>query len=185
MEPEVRPVTQLLRQWRDGDPGAFDRLFPLVYQELRLLAARHLRRAQPGQTLTSTALVHEAYLRLAGVDIPWQDRAHFFAIAATVMRRILVDHAKHRRRVKRGGDMARISLDEALNISDDLDSRIVMIDEALTKLADMDGRKARILELLYFGGLSVDEVCKALEISPSTVHRETKFAKAWILNQIS
>lgn len=185
MESESKLVTFLLRQWRDGDLGAYDRLFPLVYDELKALAARHLRRGQPGQTLASTALVHEAYLRLAGVDIPWQDRAHFFAMAAVMMRRILVDHAKERSRLKRGGAMARISLDEALTVTTDLDSRIVLIDEALTKLAGMDTRKARIVELLYFGGLTVGEVSEAMEISPSTVHRETKFAKAWILNQIT
>jgi len=185
MAPEPQSVTQLLRQWRDGDQGALDRLFPLVYDELRVLAVRRLRSAQPGQTLEPAALVHEAYLRLAGVDIPWQDRAHFFAMAAIMMRRVLVDHAKERRRLKRGGDMAKISLDEALMISEDLDIRVVLIDEALTKLSAMDTRKARIIEMLYFGGLTVGEVSEAMEISPSTVHRETKFAKAWILNQIS
>lgn len=185
MAHEGKAVTQLLRQWRHGDQGAFDRLFPLVYDELRILAARHLRRGQPGQTLAPTALVHEAYLRLSGVDIPWQDRAHFFAMAAIMMRRILVDHAKERSRLKRGGDRAKISLDGALMVSEDLDSRIMLIDEALTKLAGMDTRKARIIELLYFGGLTVEEVSQAMEISPSTVHRETKFAKAWILNQIT
>ena len=185
MAPEMKPVTRFLRQWRDGDQGAFHQLFPLVYDELRLLAARRLRRRQSGQTLDPTALVHEAYLRLAGVDIPWHDRAHFFAMAAVMMRRILVDHAKERGRLKRGGDMAKISLDEALLVSEDLDSRIVLIDEALTKLAGRDTRKARILELLYFGGLTVEEVSQAMEISPSTVHRESKFAKAWILNQIT
>jgi RNA polymerase sigma factor (TIGR02999 family) len=175
----------LLRQWRDGDQGALDRLFPLVYDELRVLAVRRLRSAQPGQTLEPAALVHEAYLRLAGVDIPWQDRAHFFAMAAIMMRRVLVDHAKERSRLKRGGDMAKISLDEALMISEDLDIRVVLIDEALTKLSAMDTRKARIIEMLYFGGLTVGEVSEAMEISPSTVHRETKFAKAWILHQIT
>jgi RNA polymerase sigma factor (TIGR02999 family) len=185
MAPEGQSVTQLLRQWRDGDQRALDRLFPLVYDELRVLAVRRLRSAQPGQTLEPAALVHEAYLRLAGVDIPWQDRAHFFAMAAIMMRRVLVDHAKERSRLKRGGDMAKISLDEALMVSEDLDSRVVLIDEALTKLSAMDTRKARIIELLYFGGLTVEEVSQAMEISPSTVHRETKFAKAWILHQIT
>jgi RNA polymerase sigma factor (TIGR02999 family) len=185
MAPEPQSVTQLLRQWRDGDQGALDRLFPLVYDELRVLAVRRLRSAQPGQTLEPAALVHEAYLRLAGVDIPWQDRAHFFAMAAIMMRRVLVDHAKERSRLKRGGDMAKISLDEALMISEDLDIRVVLIDEALTKLSAMDTRKARIIEMLYFGGLTVGEVSEAMEISPSTVHRETKFAKAWILHQIT
>jgi RNA polymerase sigma factor (TIGR02999 family) len=185
MAPEPQSVTQLLRQWRDGDQGALDRLFPLVYDELRVLAVRRLRSAQPGQTLEPAALVHEAYLRLAGVDIPWQDRAHFFAMAAIMMRRVLVDHAKERSRLKRGGDMAKISLDEALMISEDLDIRVVLIDEALTKLSAMDTRKARIIEMLYFGGLTVGEVSEATEISPSTVHRETKFAKAWILHQIT
>jgi RNA polymerase sigma factor (TIGR02999 family) len=185
MEHDGQAVTQLLQQWREGDQGALDRLFPLVYEELRVLAVRRLRGAQPGQTLQPTALVHEAYLRLAGVDIPWQDRTHFFAMAAIMMRRILVDHAKERSRLKRGGDMAKISLDEALMVSEDLDSRIVLIDQALTKLTAMDSRKARIIEMLYFGGLTVEEVSQTMEISPSTVHRETKFAKAWILNQIS
>lgn len=180
-----KPVTQLLQQWRGGDQDAAEQLLPLVYEELRKVAARLMRSERPGHTLSPTALVHEAYVRLAGADIPWQDRAHFFALSATLMRRILVDHAKQRGRQKRGGGAEAISLDSAVAVSEDLDDRLVLIDEALTKLATIDGRKGRIIELLFFGGLTYDETAEIMNLSPATLHREVKFAKAWILREVA
>jgi RNA polymerase sigma factor (TIGR02999 family) len=135
--------------------------------------------------LAPTALVHEAYLRLAEVDKRWEDQRHFFAVAAIVMRRILVDHAKERHRQKRGGNAPKLSLDEAIAISDSPDPRILLIDEALNKLARIDERKAKIIELLFFGGLTFDEVSATLGLSHSTLHREVKFAKSWISHEIS
>jgi RNA polymerase sigma factor (TIGR02999 family) len=180
-----KPVTDLLQQWRGGDHNAADELLPLVYEELRKVAARLMRAERPGHTLSPTALVHEAYVRLAGADIPWQDRAHFFALTATLMRRILVDHAKQRGRQKRGGGAEEISLDSAVAISEDMDDRLVLIDEALSKLSTIDGRKGRIIELLFFGGLTYDETAEVMKLSPATLHREMKFAKAWILREVA
>ena len=183
--PDEKPVTQLLQAWRRGDQKAADELLPLVYNELRQVAARLMRAERPGHTLAPTALVHEAYLRLAGAEIPWQDRAHFFALAATLMRRILVDHARERGRQKRGAGADKISLDEAVVISPEPDERLLLIDAALSKLAGIEPRKARMVELLFFGGLTFDETSEVLGVSTATLHREMKFAKAWILREVS
>jgi RNA polymerase sigma-70 factor (ECF subfamily) len=182
---DTKPLTELLAAWRSGDSNAADQLFPVVYDQLRTMAARHLRHERSDHTLPATALVNEVYLRLAGATANWQDRAHFFAIAATMMRRILVDHAKQHHRRKRGGDAVKISLDEAVYISAEPDPRILAIDEALDKLAAIDARKARLIELLFFVGLSHDESAQVLGISAATLHRDLKFAKAWIVRQIS
>jgi RNA polymerase sigma-70 factor (ECF subfamily) len=185
MSGESKPVTQLLQAWRAGDRQAGDELVPLVYNELRQVAARLMRAERTGHTLVPTALVHEAYLRLAGADIPWQDRTHFFALAATLMRRILVDHARERGRQKRGSGAEKISLDEAVLVSAEPDARLILIDAALSKLTAIEPRKARIIELLFFGGLTYDETAEVLNTSNATLHREVKFAKAWILREIS
>ena len=181
---DTKPLTELLAAWRGGDSNAADQLFPVVYDQLRTMAARHLRHERSDHTLPATALVNEVYLRLAGATANWQDRAHFFAIAATMMRRILVDHAKRHGRVKRGGDGVKLSLDEALCVSAEPDPRIVAIDEALDKLASIDTRKARLIELLFFVGLSHGEAAQVLGISEATLHRDLKFAKAWIAREI-
>ena len=182
---DVPSTTQLLRAWQEGDAGSLEQLAPLVYSELRQLAARHMRNERPDHTLAPTALVHEAYLRLASADKRWQDRKHFFAVAAMVMRHVLVDHAKERHRQKRGGDALRLQLDEAIGISGSADPRILLLDEALTRLARIDERKSQIIELIFFGGLTFGEVSTLLGLSHSTLHREVRFAKSWILNEIS
>lgn len=173
-------ITQLLKQWRDGERAALDQLMPVVYEELRRLASRYMRAESPGQTLQTTALVHEAYIRLAGSDVDWRDRVHFFALAARLMRRILVDHAKADQRVKRGSGAARLSLDDVALVAAEPSSDLVALDEALDRLAAIDQRKCEVVELHYFGGLNYDETAEALKISAATVHRELQFAKAWL-----
>ncbi|HEY3839189.1 MAG TPA: ECF-type sigma factor [Bryobacteraceae bacterium] len=185
MSEEIRSKAQWLQAWQAGDTASMEQVFPLVYDELRRLAARHLRSERSEHTLAPTALVHEAYLRLAAGDKHWEDQKHFFAVAAIVMRRILVDHAKERHRQKRGGNAAKLSLEEAVAISDTPDPRILLIDEALDKLARIDERKAKIIEMLFFGGLTFDEVSDTLGLSHSTLHREVRFAKSWISREIS
>lgn len=182
---EKRSVTQLLHGCSEGDPQSLEQLFPLVYDELRVLAKRHMYHEKPGHTLAPTALVHEAYMRLADSDTPWQDRQHFFAVAATVLRRLLVDHAKGRNRQKRGGNAQKISLEESIVITAQPDPRILLVDEALHKLAKVDERKAKIVELLFFGGLTFDEVSEVVGVSLSTLRRELNFAKAWLASEIS
>jgi RNA polymerase sigma factor (TIGR02999 family) len=177
-------VTRLLHAWREGDRAALNGLMPLVYDQLRLIAGSHFKSETPGHTLQATAVVHEAFLRLAGSEVEWQDRAHFLAIAASTMRRILVDHARARSRVRRGGGVIAFSLDEAIAFSSEPDDRVVDLDEALTNLATVDERKARILEFLYFGGLTYAETAEALAISEATVHRELKLAKAWLRHEL-
>lgn len=173
-------VTQLLAAWRAGDTGHLDRLLPLVYAELHQLAQRQMRSERPGHTLQATALVHEAFLRLSGADVPWQDRVHFFALAANTMRRVLVDHAKARRRGKRGGGAAHVPLEEALHVREASSDDVEALDEALERLAARDARKARVVELHYFAGLNYDEIAEALSISAATVDRDLRFAKAWL-----
>jgi len=181
---DAREVTLLLRAWRDGDRGALDRLTPIVFEELRRIAGRFMRSERKDHTLQTTALVNEAYLRLVDAEVGWTDRVHFFALAANMMRRILVDHAKAHRRVKRGGGAVKLSLDEALHVASRPSDDLVGLDEALSRLAEFDERKSRVVELLFFGGLTYDETAEALGISPATVHRELRFAKAWLYREV-
>ena len=178
-------ITQLLKQWSDGDERALDRLTPLVYEELRQQAARYLRRERPGHTMQTTALINEAYLRLIDAkEVRWQGRAHFFAIAANLMRRILVDHARQRNAAKRGGSPIHVTLDRIVATAKQSDIDVLEIDEALTKLAAIDRQQAQIVELRFFSGLSVEETAAALGISPRTVKRDWSVARAWLRREI-
>ena len=180
MEPSY-PITALLVRWRDGDRAALEQLMPLVYEELRRLAQHYLRGERSEHTLQSTALVHEAYLRLAGDHPPyWQNRAHFFAIAARIMRRILVDHARLRIADKRGVGACRVQLDESLALSKQTDLDVLELDRALSELAGLDEQQSRIVELRFFGGLSVEDTSDVLGISPATVKRDWVTARAWL-----
>jgi RNA polymerase sigma factor (TIGR02999 family) len=179
-------VTQLLVQWKDGDTAALDRLMPMVYRELRLIAGRFLSHERPGHTLQSTALVHEAYLRLVDQSrIDWQSRAHFFGVAATIIRNILVDHARARHAAKRGGSMPALSLDEAVAIPQKRDVELIAIDDALLTLSQLDPQQSRIVELRFFGGLTIEETAEVLHISASTVKRDWILAKTWIFRALS
>jgi len=183
----VRPgeVTGLLLAWRQGDREALDRLIPLVYGELHRMAQRYLRRERRGHTLQSSAIVNEAYLRLLrrqGVD--WKDRAHFFAVAAQSMRRILVEHARHRDAKKRGGQGTRYLLDTIV-LTEPRAVDLIAVDDALAKLTDLDAEQGRIVELRFFGGLTEEETAEALEVSPSTVHRKWLLAKAFLYRELS
>jgi RNA polymerase sigma factor (TIGR02999 family) len=181
MQPSPDDLTRLLHAYGSGDRAALERLMPSVYNELRRLAAHYLRRERAGHTLQPTALVNEAYLRLVDQrNADWKNRAHFFAIAGQAMRRVLLDHAKARRRDKRGGAMARVTLDEGLLASPRHDLDIEALEEALGALAAIDARQVTIVELRYFGGLSVEETAEALGISPATVRRDWTVAKAWL-----
>lgn len=185
MEPAPKAeVTQLLASIREGDGNAVEKLTPLVYDELRRLAGRQMSGERSSHTLQATALVNEAYMRLVGADVPYQDRQHFFAVAARTMRRILVDHAKGKSRQKRGGDFAKVTLQEGLVSSPAPDSDLARLDDALNELEKQDERKAKIIELHFFGGLTYDELAEALEISPATVHRELRMAKAWLHREL-
>lgn len=178
---ESPQVSLLLQAWRHGDTQAAERLMPLVYDELRRLSRRYLRRERADHTLEPTALVHEAYLRMVGKDSPqWQDRAHFFAVAAQQMRRILVDHARVHTADKRGGRAARVTLNEHLGYERGPASEMVALDEALSALAELDPRKARIVEMRYFAGLTLGEVAELLELSTATVNNESRLARAWL-----
>jgi RNA polymerase sigma-70 factor, ECF subfamily len=179
------PVTQLLRQLSDGNREAFDSLMPLVYAQLRKLATNCLRSERPGHTLRATALVHEAYLKLVDADVPWESRVHFYAVAARVMRRILVDHAKAGRRHKRGGGAEVVQFDEAVMVGPEVPDSVMALDEALSRLATRDQRKSDVVECLFFGGMTYDETAGALGISAATVHRELKMAKAWLYNELA
>ena len=182
--PELK-VTGLLQGWSAGDGDAFERLVIEVYPELRKIARRCLSAERPGHTLQATALVNEAYLRLVDVhDVEWKDRAHFFAVGATVMRRILVDHARSRGSQKRGGDGVRLDFDEALVVSGQPDPQLVRMDDALNGLAAFDARKARIVELRYFGGLNAEEIAAVLGVSVQTVNRDWTLAKAWLAREM-
>ena len=183
--PENKDVTGLLAAWKGGEQGALDQLVPLVYDELRRLARRYLRRERPDHTLQTTALVHEAYLRLVGSKpSDWENRVHFFAAAAQVMRHILVDHARSRQAAKRAGGYARVTLDEGAVAGGDQGVDLLAVDEALTALAALDPQQARVVELRVFGGLSVEEAAEAMGVSPRTVKREWSMAKAWLHRQI-
>jgi len=183
--PDRQLVTQLLQQWGAGDKQALDQLMPIVYDQLHKLASNCLRSERPDHTLRATALVHEAYLRLIHADVDWQDRVHFYAVSARILRRILVDHAKSRNRNKRGGEYQKIPLEEAVLVGPEADRGMVELDEALQRLANQDRRKSDLIELLFFGGLTYDEAAAALKISPATVHRELTLAKAWLSLELS
>lgn len=179
-------MTQLLVQWKDGDRESLDRLIPLVYQELRTIAQRFLRNEKAGHTLQSTALVHEAYLRLVDQSrTNWQNRAHFFGVAATIIRNILVDHARARQASKRGGPMPALSLDEAIALSPKRDLELIAVDDALINLSRLDPQQSRIVELRFFGGLTIEETAEVLDISVSTVKRDWILAKTWIGRALS
>lgn len=184
MPADRQPVTQLLHAWRQGDASALNQLMPLVYDQLRAIAGRRLQAEAPGHTLGATAVVHEAFIRLAGAEVQWQDRAHFLAISARVMRRILVDHARGRDRERRGGGAARVPLDEIQVEMPGRSSDVEALDEALSRLAALDERKAAILELLYFGGLTYPEIAEVRGVSEATVHRELTLAKAWLRREM-
>lgn len=179
-------VSQLLEDWSEGNQAALEQLMPLVYRELRRLAHRYLNKERAGHTLQTTDLVHEAYVRLVDQRrVQWQNRAHFFGVAAELMRRILVDRARHRKRAKRGGDAVMVSLDQAARVKNRSTVDLLALDEALTKLAELDQRKARIVELRFFGGLEVEETAAFLKISAITVMRDWKLAKAWLHRALS
>jgi RNA polymerase sigma factor (TIGR02999 family) len=179
-------ITKLLADWSNGDKQALEKLTPLVYEELRRLAKRYLSQERPGHTLQSTALVHEAYLKLVGQhSVRWQNRAHFFGIAAQLIRRILVDYARNRFAEKRGAHAAKLSLDEALAVPEGRDLDLIALDEALEGLAKLDPRQSRLVELRFFAGLSVEETAEVLGMSPATVKRDWTSAKAWLFREIS
>ena len=183
--PSRQDVTDLLVEWGKGDQEALNQLMPLVYDELHRLASRHLRNERPGHTLQTTALVHEAYLKLVDQkNMTWQNRVQFFAASAQVMRHILVDHARSRRALKRGGENLRLSLDEAKVSSEEKNADLLSLNESLNSLAAIDPQQSRVVELRVFGGLTVEETAEALRISPRTVKREWSMAKAWLHKQI-
>ena len=182
-------LTELLIEWGQGDKAALDRLTPLVYDEIRRIAHRYVQREREGQTLQTTALVNEAYLRLAGsANIDWQNRAHFHAVTAQVMRRILIDHARRRHYVKHGGEAQRVAFEEATKelalMSQPRAAELLALDEALAELATLDPRKSRVVELRYFGGLSLEETAAVLEVSQMTVRRDWRAAKAWLFRRM-
>jgi RNA polymerase sigma factor (TIGR02999 family) len=178
-------VTGLLLKWRQGDDDALGRLIPLVYRELHQIARRHMRHERPGHSLQTTALVNEAYLRLVDAkDVAWSDRTHFLAVAARVMRRILVDDARSRGSQKRGGRLVKIAFDEALVITNEPPQGFAALDDALQALAVMDERKSRVIELRYFGGLTIEETASILDVSPDTVMRDWRLARAWLQREM-
>jgi len=183
-DPAPRTVTELLLQWRAGDEQALNQLLPLVYEELRRLAGCYMKRERSDHTLQPTALVHEAYLGLIDMKVSWQDRTHFFAVAARLMRRLLVDHAKALRRDKCGGGL-KVTLKEELASTPKPAVDLFALDEALKVLADFDDRKCQVVELHYFGGLTYDETAEALGLSAATVHRELRLAKAWLYHELT
>ncbi len=180
------PVTELLHDWAAGDAHAADRLLPLVYEELRRIAARQLVHERHDHTLQATAVVHEAFLRLCRAhEVSWESRRHFFAFAARLMRRVLVDHARRRRAEKRGGSGLRVSLEEGLAQTTGPTPDLLALDQALTRLADLDPRKATVVELRVFAGMTVEETADQLHLSPETIHREWRRAKAWLFHQLA
>ena len=179
-------VTQLLQAWSDGDQGALEKLMPLVYAELHRLAKRYMALERSDHTLQTTALVHEAYLKLVdSSQMNWRNRAHFFAIAAQLMRHILIDFARSHRSLKRRAETAALSLDEAPLVSQEQRTDLIALDDALNALAAMDSRKSRVVELRFFGGLSAEEAAEVLKVSAETVKRDWKLAKVWLLRQLS
>ncbi len=183
--PTRSAVTMLLSRAGEGDAKATDELFPIVYEELRTIAAKFLHAEHRAQTMQATALVHEAYLRLIGDEqTPWDSRAHFFGAAARAIRRILIDHARHRTRIKRGGGLARAPLSEALSVCAEPEVDMLGLDDALTRLAAIDPQKARVVELRFFAGLTADQTALTMGISPSTVARDWQFARVWLAREI-
>jgi len=178
-------VSALLRAWSAGDRGAFEQMTPIVYEELHRLARRYMRRERPGHSLQATALVNEAYVRLVDYKrMQWQDRAHFFAVSAQLMRRILVEHAR-RRNLKRGGGVAHITLEDAVVANGQPGADLVALDDAMNALARFDPRKAQVVEMRYFGGLSLEESAEVLQVSPMTVRRDLRTAKAWLYRELT
>ncbi|MBI3426929.1 MAG: sigma-70 family RNA polymerase sigma factor [Acidobacteria bacterium] len=181
----AQQITALLAAWGNGDRAALDQLMPLVYDELRQLAHRHLQRERDGHTLQTTALVNEVYLKLLNErDMRWQDRAHFFAVAAQLMRNILVDYARTRNYAKRGGGVRPVVLDEALVVANERAAELIALDDALQALAGFDERKSRVAVLRFFAGLSVEETAEVLQVAPVTVMRDWQFAKAWLQREL-
>lgn len=186
MCPSSAQVSKLLDNWGKGDQDAREALIPLVYEELRRIARRRLRAERPDHTLESAALVHEAYFRLLEAEAPsWQDRAHFFGVAAQLMRHILVDHARHRRAAKRGGGEPRLTLDTKIALMRKPEVDLLALDDALNRLASLDPQQSRIIEMRFFGGLSIEETATVLDISPATVKREWATARAWLQREMS
>lgn len=184
--PSKDQVTQLLKAWGEGDQQALERLTPVVENELHRIAHRCMAREKTGHTLQTTALVNEVYLRLVDIKaVSWQDRAHFFAISARMMRRVLTDFARSRNYQKRGGGAVQVTLDDGLAVTPERDADIMALDEALTRFAALYPRQSQVVELRFFGGLEVDETAEALKISPMTVKRDWRFAKAWLLRAMS
>jgi RNA polymerase sigma-70 factor, ECF subfamily len=182
---QVFETTQLLRAWASGDQAALEQLTPRVYRELRRIAGHFMQNERPGRTIQTTALVHEAYLQLIDVaNVKWQHRAHFFAVSARIMRHILLDAARSRAAAKRGGNQERVNLDEIPDISSRRGSELIALDDALNALAQVDPRKAQVIELRFFGGLSVEETAVALRISPDSVMRDWRLARAWLLAEL-
>ncbi|MEO8050954.1 MAG: sigma-70 family RNA polymerase sigma factor [Acidobacteriota bacterium] len=183
-ELDTKDISKLLRAWSDGDQSALNGLTPIVYNELRRLAPRYMERERPGNTLQTTALVNEAYMRLVDYTrMQWQDRAHFFAVSAQVMRRILVDHARSHN-IKRGRGVQHVALDEVAVLSGDRSDDLVALDDALNALAHLDPRKVQIIEMRFFGGLSVEETAEVLKVSPATVRRDWSIAKFWLYREL-
>jgi RNA polymerase sigma factor (TIGR02999 family) len=178
-------VTRLLHSWRSGDPAAMDELMPLVYDQLRTLAARYMRQERTNHTLSATGLVHEAYLKLLSSEVSWKDRVHFMAIAAITMRRILVDHARTNHRAKRGSGAKRVELEDVMLAHEPMNIDILALDDALTRLTQQDERKGRLMELTYFGGMNCEEAAEALEVSTATINRDLKLAKAWLRQELT
>ena len=184
-EPAAAEVSRLLRAWSDGDQNALEKLTPVVYKELHSLARRYMRGERPGHSLQTSALVNEAYMRLVDYKrMRWQDRAHFFAVSSQVMRRILVDHAR-RHNLKRGGDVQHVSLEQAAIVGEEQDVDLVALDHALNALARIDPRKMQVVEMRFFGGLSVEETAEVLKVSPITVKRDWRAARAWLYRQLT
>jgi len=180
-----KEVTQLLLAWSEGDQAALDQMLPLVYAELRRIAAHYMRHERPGHTLQTSALVNEVYLRLVSENVSWQSRAHFFGIAAQLMRQILVDHARTRTRLKRGGDQVRVSLAEAAETPVGKAADLIALDDALNTLAALDPQQSRIIELRFFGGLTTEETAEALGVSTATVERDWRVARAWLRAELT
>jgi RNA polymerase sigma factor (TIGR02999 family) len=186
MDTSSQSVSHLLLRWSDGDSAALDQLMPLVYQELRRMASRYMGQQPTGHTLQTTALIHEAYLRLIGPEEKrWENRAHFFGVAAQAMRHILIDYARTQSRDKRGGGARAVPLDDVLTICTERSAELVALDDALTELAKLDARQSKVVELRFFGGLTEEEIAEVLKVSPRTVSSDWSLARSWLLRELS